>query len=108
MARSINNPLLTGVRGRIGDIIIKQYSYGTVITKVPDMPKRQELSPLQELRRKHFADAVQYAKSIIRDRQKKAEYAKTLPPGRQVFNAALQEYLRKVKEAEQEYRKGKS
>jgi hypothetical protein len=39
MART-NNPLLQGVSGKIGgQLVIKQYSYGTVISAMPDMSK---------------------------------------------------------------------
>lgn len=100
MARADNNPLFQGVRGRIGDIVVKQYSYGTVITKVPDMPKRRRLSELQKYRPQHFRDAVAYAKDIIRDPKKKAAYAKKLPKGKQVYHAALQEYFKKVRDGE--------
>jgi hypothetical protein len=40
MARVHKNPLLKGVRGKIGDsIVVKQYKYGTVISAVPDMSR---------------------------------------------------------------------
>lgn len=102
MARVHNNPVLQGVRGRIGDFIIKQYSYGPVITTRPYVRKlrRGELSELQVLKRKNFADAVAYAKSIVRDREKKAAYAKKLPKGKQVYQAAIKEFMKKKRKEE--------
>ncbi len=95
MARSNDNPLLIGLRGKIAEgIVIKQYDYGTVISKMPDM-SRVKKSPLQKLYQGKFAKAIAYAKSIIRDKKKKAAYAKKLPKGKTVYHAAIKEYLKK-------------
>lgn len=99
MARVNNNPLLQGVRGKIGDsFVVKQYNYGTVLSVKPDM-SRVKKSELQKLKQSIFAEAVSYAQSIIRNPKKKAEYAKRLPKGKTVYHAALQEYIKKQKEA---------
>ena len=96
MART-DNPLLKGARGKIGkSIVVKQYSYGTVISVMPDM-RRVKKSKLQELKQNWFADAVAYAQSILRDPKKKAAYAKKVPEGKTVYHTAIQEYLAKVK-----------
>lgn len=97
MARVKNNPLLEGVRGKIGEhFIVKQYSYGTVITAFPDMSKVKK-SKLQQLKQQQFADAISYVQSIIRDPKKKAAYAKKLKKGKTVYHAAIQEYFKKMK-----------
>ncbi len=96
MART-KNPLLQGVRGKIGDqLVIKQYSYGTVISAMPDMSKVKK-SRLQEIEQQKFAKAVVYAKDISRNPVKKAAYAKKLKKGKSVYHAAIQEYYRKNK-----------
>ena len=95
MARVKNNPLLEGVSGKIGDsFVVKQYSYGTVISAVPDM-RRVKKSPLQKVKQKKFGDAIAYAQSIIRNPKQKAAFAKKLPKGKTVYHAAIQEYLKK-------------
>ena len=95
MARTNNNPILKGVRGKIGDsLVIKQYAHGTVISALPDMSNVKK-SALQKLYAKRFGEATAYAKSIIHDPKKKAAYAKKLPKGKQVFHAAIQEYMKK-------------
>lgn len=94
MASVNNNPLLQGVRGRVGDFIVKQYSYGTVITAAPVMPRRK-LTALQKLKRKNFAEAVAYAQGILRNPAKKAAYARKLPKGKRVYHAAIQEFMAK-------------
>jgi hemerythrin superfamily protein len=97
MARVKNNALLAGVSGRIGDsIVIKQYSYGTVISAMPDM-SRVKKSKLQKVKQTDFAKAVAYAQSIIRDKKKKEKYAKNIEKGKTVYHAAIKEYLDKVK-----------
>ena len=96
MART-NNPLLQGVSGKIGDqLVIKQYSYGTVISAMPDMSKVKK-SHLQKIENKKFADAVAYAKSISRNPVKKAAYVKKLKKGKSVYHAAIQEFYEKNK-----------
>jgi hypothetical protein len=78
MARFNNNLLLIRLRGKIADgIIVKQYDYGTVISKMPDM-SRVKKTELQKLYQGKFAKAVAYAQSIIRHRKKKSAYAKKL------------------------------
>ena len=99
MART-DNPLLKHTSGKIGDVIVvKQYSYGTVISAIPDM-SRVKKSELQKIKQNYFKDAVAYAKTILRDPDKKAAYAKTLKAGKTVYHAAIQEYLEKVKKGE--------
>jgi ribosomal protein L18 len=98
MARVKNNALLAGISGRIGNsLIIKQYSYGTVLSAMPDMSKVKK-SKLQKLKQTDFAKAVAYAQSIIRDKKKKEKYAKTIEEGKTVYHAAIKEYLDKMKE----------
>jgi hypothetical protein len=97
MAIAKNNPFLKGISGKIGnDLVVKQYSYGTVISAMPDMSKVKR-TPLQKQKQKIFAQAVAYAKDINRNPTKKAAYAKKLKKGENVYRSALQEYLKKMK-----------
>ena len=66
MASTNNNPLLAGVRGRIGNLVIKQYKYGTVITQMPDFISTEPTEG-QKRHRAHFAAAVKYAKEQKRN-----------------------------------------
>jgi len=97
MARVNNNALLKGISGSLGEVVVKQYSYGTVVSKKPDMSGVRS-SQLQEVKRNLFKEAVAFAQAINRDPKKKAEYAKNLKPGQTVFNAAVSEYMRREKE----------
>lgn len=95
MAYSRGSLILQKMRGQIGkQIVVKQYGNKTVITKYPDMSGIKP-SKLQLLKRKNFANAIAYARSIVRDPVKKAIYAKRLSKGKRVYNAAISEYLSK-------------
>ncbi len=87
---------MTGTLG--GNLIFKNYQGKTVISKKPDMRMAQKnLSPLQKINQIRFKEAVAYARSIIKDIDKKTAFAADLPIGKTVFNAAIQDYLSKHK-----------
>jgi hypothetical protein len=73
MARVRNSLILEGLRGKIGEIVIKQYRYGTVVTKLPDMSNVKS-TRLQKKKRKRFKEAVAFAKSILADPEKKLHF----------------------------------
>lgn len=99
MART-DNALLKNTSGKIGDtFVVKQYSYGTVISAMPDM-RRVKKSELQQLKQNWFKDAVSYAQKILRDPKKKAAYAKKIQDGKTVYHTAIQEYLERVKKGD--------
>ena len=92
MARVFKKSLLCELSGELGGVVFKRYKYGTVVSKKPDM-SRVKKTPLQEVKRNTFKEAVAYAQEIIRNRQKKAAYAKKLKKGQTVYHAAIKEYM---------------
>ena len=93
MAQSTAAVLLHKMRGKIGkQIVVKQYGKKTVITAYPDMSNVKP-SKLQKLKRKMFAAAIEYARTIVNDPVKKAAYAKKLKKNTRVYNAAIKEFL---------------
>jgi hypothetical protein len=95
MAMALNSIFLQQVKGQIGkQIVVKRYGQKTVITAYPDM-SRVKPSKLQRTKRKDFAAAVAYARSIINDPEQKAAYAKRVKKGERVYNFAIKEYLRR-------------
>ncbi len=93
MARQSKNVLTKGLSGKInGQLLFKQYSYGTVVTKIPDRSK-VILSEKQKECNLTFRKAVAYARKIIHDPVKKAEYESKLAGGKTVYHTALAEYL---------------
>ena len=73
-------------------IVVKQYSYGTVVTKYPDMssvkPSKKQLKE-----KSRFATAVAFAQSIINDPQQKKQWQKKVAKGKTVYHTAIQWYL---------------
>lgn len=90
-----DNILLQNTSGSIGKmLVVKNYGNKTIITKHPDMSK-VKYNDNQKREQNRFAEAVAYARSIINDPVRKADYQKTLPKGKRVYNAALQEFLKR-------------
>ena len=86
------------IRGAIGkEIVFKQYKDGQVISKFPDM-SRIIASSGQRTYRNLFKEAVAYAKDINNDPEKKKAYQKKVGKNKIVFNAAISEYMKRVKQ----------
>jgi hypothetical protein len=94
MARTRSSLIVDSIKGRIGEIIIKQYGKRTVVSRVPDMSGIKPTKK-QTAKRSKFKEAVAYAQSIIRDPEKKAAYKKTLRRGKTVYHEAIKEYLKR-------------
>ena len=95
MARARNSFILQGISGKIGDIVVKQYPYGTVVTKVPDMSNVKS-TRLQKKKRKKFKEAVAFAQKILADPKTKAAFKAKLRRGQTVYHAALSQYLKRT------------
>lgn len=95
--RQIPRLLLTLIRGAIGKKFVVKHYKGRkiVITKYPDMSGIIP-SAKQRLRRELFREAVEYAKWIVEDEERKKAFRNTLPRRKQkrVFQAAIQMYMR--------------
>ncbi len=85
--------LLSGIKGRVGDLVVKHYKDKVVVTKAPNFGPDKP-SKLQKVYRSEFSKAVAYAKAITRNPEKKKAYAKKVAKGQRVYNYAMQEYLR--------------
>ena len=91
-----NNPLLTGVRGRIGNLVIKQTKYGTVITLKPDGVIGTP-TVKQQRHRVIFAAAIQYAKEMKRAHAKKFRADKA--ESQEIYLAAIKDYVKAARAA---------
>lgn len=78
-------------------IVFKQYKDGQVITKFPDMSGIIASSGQRNCRNL-FKEAVAFAKSINNDPEKKKAYLKKTAKNQTVFNAAISEYMKKMKQ----------
>jgi hypothetical protein len=95
MARSKNNPLTKGLSGMVGkQIVFRTWNGKTFVSVAPKKPKRQ--SPVQKENRTKFKRATVYAKNMMKDPVKKAEYMEIskklqLP---NAYTAAITDYMR--------------
>ena len=88
-----NSPKLKNHKGHINkQLVVKQYGPQTVVTSYPDRT-HIVYTKLQKATQSRLAEAVAWARSIINDPVKKAEYSLLLPKGKRLYNAAIQEYL---------------
>lgn len=95
MAKTNNNPVLHNLRGAIGkELVIKQYSYGTVVTGYPDMSNVKP-SKLQRNGRNRFKQAVAFAQNIIGDTALNKAWKAKCKKGRSVYHTAIKEYMKK-------------
>jgi len=94
MARVKDNIIVKGLSGRIDNLVIKTYSYGTVVSKMPDRSK-VKLSQKQKKANKRFQEAVFFAKSVLADPSKQKPYKKLVKKGKSLYHAALSDFLRR-------------
>ena len=90
---SKGNPLLTGARGKVGNIIVKQYGNQTVITTIPDMSRRK-LTQKQKDANEQMQLAISAAQSLTDNaqlKQRTCEMLKIEP--NKVFRAIVKQWL---------------
>ncbi len=93
MARVIKNNIAEGLKGRLGDLVFKQYSYGTVVSKRPDRSK-VKLSRKQKEANQRFVKAVAYAKKVMRTPALQTGYTNQLKKGKSLYHLALADFMR--------------
>jgi hypothetical protein len=95
MAKSKNNPLTKGLSGMIGQqIVFRSWNGKTFVSVAPKKHKKQ--SSIQKENRTKFKRATLFAKSMMNDPAKKAEYkeiAKKLQLPN-AYTAAITDYMR--------------
>ena len=93
MARVSKNSFAEGFQGRVGGLIFKKYSYGTVVSKRPDRSK-VKLSPKQKASNQRFIKAVAYAKKVMRTPAMQTRYKKQWKQGKSFYHLALADYMK--------------
>jgi hypothetical protein len=91
MARLIDNILLYGLSGKIGDIVVKKYGDKYVISKVPDMSK-VVFSKLQKDSQNNFAKASAWAKGVTRIDSIRQLYLKKNNNAHSAYNMAIRDF----------------
>ncbi|HSV10874.1 MAG TPA: hypothetical protein VLI68_08895 [Hanamia sp.] len=88
------------ISGAIGkQIVFKQYKDGQVVTKFPDM-SGIIASASQRNCRNLFKEAVAFARAINNNPEKKKAYLGKTAKNQSVFNAAISEYMERMKKEE--------
>src|ERR1041384_1030594 len=98
MAWSNNNLLTKGLSGMVGkQIVFRTWNGKTFISVAPKKTNKQ--SPLQKENRTKFKKATTYAKSMMKDPVKKAEYKEIAKKMRlpNAYTAAITDYMRNPK-----------
>jgi hypothetical protein len=93
MARVKDNVLVKGFSGKLDQVVFKTYSYGTVVTRYPDMSKVKQ-SKAQKKLNNIFKEAVSYAQDVLVDATRRKAYEKKLKPGKTVYHTTLADFLK--------------
>jgi hypothetical protein len=98
MAKAIINSALQTLRGRIGDLVFKQYDYGTVVTRVPRMnrvkPSRKQLAHRQDVKA-----AGKFYRRVLNDPTLRAQYGAVAAKERIPLSAVtLRAFFRQLRE----------
>jgi len=90
----INNDLVKGASGRIGDqLVYRQRGGKTIIAKRPKAKTKPDTA-LQIATRELFYDAVLYAKTVIADEVKKAVYQAKTRGNQTAYNLAVSDFCK--------------
>ncbi|MGA3012621.1 MAG: hypothetical protein ABSD71_01170 [Bacteroidales bacterium] len=98
MAISFKNVITRKYSGRVGDIVLRNYSGKSVMAKRPDCSKVVK-SPAQLENQKRFVKAVKYSKAVKNDPQQSECYSekKKKTKYKDVYHAAMSDYMTKPK-----------
>lgn len=96
MAKSENNEVMFGARGRVGNLVVfKNFGNNqTVIAKRPRRPDNPVYTAKQIEVKQKFREAVVYAKGVISNPDLAASYQAFAKPGTSVYNLALADYCK--------------
>ncbi len=93
MAKVRLNPVLEGIRGKVGELVFKRYGEEEVVTRAPDLSGRDP-TPKQEAVRSRFKLAALYGKTALADPQSKALYeAAAKEKGLSLFALAVADFF---------------
>ena len=96
MAKSENNEVMFGARGKIGNLVVfKNFGENqTVIAKRRKKIINPKYTIEQERTKEKFRDGVVYAKGVIADADLTARYKRLAKPGISVYNLALADFCK--------------
>ena len=94
MAKVLLNPMMSGMSGRMGNVIFRCMPGGqTIATMAPDRPDNP--SPAQQAQRQRFKEAAAYAKSIPQEPEARQHYeAEAARLHKTAYGMAISGYFR--------------
>jgi hypothetical protein len=97
MAKVTLPPWITGIKGRLGNVVFRVSQSGeTFVTRAPDM-SAVVWSPAQQDHRRRFKVAIAYAKAAMADPDARAVYEKqAAAQNRRSFQMAVSDYFKGV------------
>ena len=88
-----NNPLLRGVSGKIGNVVIRQTAHGIVLANAPRKSSRKPNQQEMAIRNR-FSDAAEYARRQLQYHTTKEMYqAKVNPKLNSAYVVAVKDFL---------------
>jgi hypothetical protein len=93
MAKVGNNIVVTGLSGKLGDLIVFRNRSGKTIVSQAPRKREQEPSEAQEQQQLCFQEAILYGKASITDPEKKAAYKASAGEGQSAYNVAVADFL---------------
>ena len=95
MAKSENNEVMFGARGRVGNLVVFKNYYGrTIISKVKTKRDKEEFNEKRELTKERFREAVIYAKGAIKDEILCDFYRPFVKGGCKIYNLAMADFCK--------------
>jgi hypothetical protein len=95
MAKILMDPSIQSVRGQIGGFVYRQYKWGTVVSKAPDMSKIRP-SAAQRSQRAGFKAAAKFYRQVLADPVLKRRYtALSKRTGLPISALTLRDFLKK-------------
>src|SRR6056297_2358681 len=93
MARVKLNPIIDQLRGKVGDLVFREVSGNTVLSRTPDL-SGVEPTPGQEAQRARFRDAAFYGRVVLADPPARAFYEGVAEGrGKPLFSVIVGDYL---------------
>ena len=90
----IESSLFDSIRGRLGkQFVFKKYGDKIVISTRPKKYKRT-VSPIKALNQQRFKNAVQFASSVLSNKDQRALYSKRLRHRQRLYNFLISEFCR--------------
>ena len=94
MARVELHPAFRGMRGCIGDLVVRRYGDKIVLSQKPVFRNRK-FSKAQKKNQETFRQATSYAATLMRDAEKRKPYEKlAAQTGKTVRGLIISEYMR--------------